>query len=332
MLNRKKLLIAALASIVIAASSFAQEQKNKSKSKTETNEEIIIKKSGKNPEKMTIVVDGDNVTINGKPVDEFENNNIIILKKNAEINMPLVRMRKFQNRNWNQEGNDEMEMRLNDLGNKAMLGVLTEKTDEGVKITEVTKNSGAEKAGLKEGDIITKVGTSAIASPQELMNTIREYKPKDKVDITYKRDGKENKTNATLGENKGRAYSFNMNGDVDGKYFGQIFPDGSIPGLENFNFDFVNKPKIGLQIQDVEEGSGVKVKEVDEETPAEKAGLKEGDVITQVNGKDISGVDEMKEAIKDVKAGDSIKLTFKRNGLTQTTDIKIPKKLKTVDL
>ena len=37
-----------------------------------------------------------------------------------------------------------------------MLGVITEKTDEGVKIQDITKESGAEKAGLKEGDIITK--------------------------------------------------------------------------------------------------------------------------------------------------------------------------------
>ena len=332
MFNGKKLLIAALGTLVIAASSFAQEQKDKSsKSKTESKQEIIIKKNGKNPEKMTIVVDGDIVTINGKPVEEFENNNIIIMKKGIDRKKLLARQKELENSDLDLYENLDLALDLNKIGNKARLGVLTEKTDGGVKINFLTKNSSAQKAGLKEGDVITKVNSSIVTTPKELIDEIKKHKPKDKVNIVYKRDGKENSATATLGENINSAYSFNMKG-LNGEDFSQLMPNGQFPGMENFNFDFMNKPKIGLQIQDVEEGSGVKVKEVDEDTPAAKAGLKEGDIITQVNGKDIVGVDEMKEAIKELKAGDSIKLTYKRNGASETADIKIPKKLKTVDL
>ena len=333
MITVKKLLIAALGTFVIAASAFAQDSKSKSpKPKIEKTEEVIIKKDGDTKEKMTIVVDGDNVTINGKPVDEFENKHIIIMKKGSDMNAPHVMMRKFKNRDMEDGDEEDFDMHSGDMGNKAMLGVMTEKAADGVKINNVTKESGAEKAGLKEGDVITKVGAEKIATPEDLIKAIKGYKPNDKVDITYNRSGKENKASATLGENKTKAYAFNFNGDFNGDDFAQLMPHGKIPGMENFNFEFDRKPKIGLQIQDVEDGKGVSVKDVDEDTPAAKSGLKEGDIITQVNGKDISGVDELKESIKNMKEGDSVKLTYKRNGASQTTDIKIPKKLKTVDL
>jgi serine protease Do len=104
------------------------------------------------------------------------------------------------------------------------------------------------------------------------------------------------------------------------------------PDAPNTFFNIGRKPKIGLQIQDVEEGKGVKVKEVDEDTPASKAGFKEGDIITEVNGKQVEGVDDLRSEIKDVKEGDTVKMKFKRGGTTQTAEIKLPKRLKTADL
>jgi serine protease Do len=212
--------------------------------------------------------------------------------------------------------------------NKAMLGVITSKVDEGVKITDVTKESGAEKAGLKKDDIITRIGSDKISSPKDLTEAIGKYKPNDKIDVAYKRNGKEDKTSATLGENKSRAFSFNMNSD-DFNIDMSDMPGAGTRG--NFNF-YNRKPKIGLQIQDLEEGKGVKVKDVDDETPAAKAGLKEGDVITSVDGKEVIGVDDLRARMKELKDGDSLKFTYSRDGKTQTTDVKIPKKLKTADL
>ena len=97
-------------------------------------------------------------------------------------------------------------------------------------------------------------------------------------------------------------------------------------------FGFSRKPRIGMQIQDVEEGKGVTVQDVDDDTPAAKAGLKEGDVITEVNGKEIAGVDELRNEIKDLKEGDSFKVRYKRGGNNQTAEVKIPKRMKTADL
>lgn len=323
--NFKKFLTAALATAVIGTSAFAQEQKEKTlKDKAEKTEEIVIRKKGDKAEKMTIVVEGDNVTINGKPVDEFKNDNVTVFKRNRSLAMATPRIRRFGGENGFLD-NENFNFTRPSNSNKAMLGVLTQKADDGVKVSDVTKESGAEKAGLQKDDVITKVGSKEVKDPQDLIEAIGEHKPNDKVDITYKRGGKENKTSVTLGENKSRGNAFNLNGNFD-------FPKGSLtPPFDNFNFNF-NRPRIGLQIQDVEEGKGVRVKGVDSESPASKAGIKDGDVITQANGKDVAGVDELRNAIKELKEGDTVKLNYKRAGKNQTADIKIPKRLKSANL
>ena len=295
--------------------------------KKEKTEEIIIRKKGDKTEKMTIVVDGDNVTINGKPADQFKNGDVTVLKRDRSFPMPPD-TRRFQS---GRAALDPLSLLNKALGhtNKAMLGILTEKTDNGVKVTDITKESGAEKAGLKKEDVITKIGSKSIANPAELVEVIGGYKPDDKVDITYLRSGKESKTTAILGENKSRTYSYNYNNNDD---FHFNMPDGGMPNIENFDFNFNHKPRIGLQIQDVEEGKGVKVKDVDDNSPASKAGMKEGDIITQLNGKDVAGVDDLRDGIKDLKEGDAVNFGYKRDGKNQTAEIKIPKRLKSADL
>jgi serine protease Do len=320
MKNWIKYAVPAVATAFITTATFSQDKKDKSSNENEdkTQEIVIRKKSGKT-DKMTIVVDGDNVTINGKPVEEFKNNDVTILKRDRATT-PRVRSLIAPRTPFDPESFEA-------FGNKAVLGVMTSKSDDGVKVTNVTKESGAEKAGLKKDDIITKVGDKEVKEPGELIAAISSHKPNDKVDITYKRDGKESKTSAVLGENKTRSFAYNFNRD-----FNFEMPEGVIPPMQNFNFNFNRKPKIGLQIQDVEEGKGVTVKDVDENSPAAKAGIKDGDIITQVDGKDVAGVDELRTAIKDLKEGETVKISFKRNGKSQTSEIKIPKRLKTADL
>ena len=120
---------------------------------------------------------------------------------------------------------------------------------------------------------------------------------------------------------------------INGDDFDFDMPEGiEAPRMGGFNFNFDRKPKLGLQIQDMEEGKGAKVKDVDENSPSAKAGLKEGDVITQINGKDIEGVDDLRSQTKELKEGNTLKLSYKREGKSQTADLKIPKRIKTADL
>ncbi|GAA3032452.1 hypothetical protein GCM10020229_49890 [Kitasatospora albolonga] len=67
----------------------------------------------------------------------------------------------------------------------------------------VTPGGPADQAGLKPGDVITKLGGHVIDSGPTLVSEIWTYKPGDKVEVEYTRDGKTAKTTVTLGERKG---------------------------------------------------------------------------------------------------------------------------------
>lgn len=316
-----------LISGILAGSVNAQEVKEKDK-KDDKEKTIVIRPKADSKEKYTIVVDGDKVTINGKPVDEFKSDGIDITRRNdfrrfqGEGPLALGFSGPMLKGGWNM-------MRDNPFGNtnKALLGVVTQKADEGAVVENVSKESAAEKAGLKEGDIILKVDDIKIEDPEALNKAISKYNPDDKVTITYKRGGKEYTATATLGKNSTQGYRFNF----DDRDFDLRVAPGA-PDFRQFRFDTNRKPKLGLQIQDTEDNKGVKVLDVAEETPADKAGLKKDDIITSIDGKPVKDVTELKEVIDDIKEGDAVKIKYKRSNKDQTTEIRFPKKLKVVDL
>ncbi len=75
-------------------------------------------------------------------------------------------------------------------------------TKWGAYITKVESGSPADKAGLKENDIITKVGDNTIDETHSYVNSLFKYKPGDTISLTVMRDGKETQLQITLGEAK----------------------------------------------------------------------------------------------------------------------------------
>ena len=69
---------------------------------------------------------------------------------------------------------------------------------EGAKISDVSSGSAAAGAGLKNGDVITKVDDTLITDADSLVATVRSYRPGDKVTVTYTRDGSEQTATLTL--------------------------------------------------------------------------------------------------------------------------------------
>ncbi|MES2330956.1 MAG: PDZ domain-containing protein [Bacteroidota bacterium] len=318
--------------------------------KKEKDQTITIRKKTDSKEKTTIVIDGDKVTVNGKPIEDLKDSDIEVLRNKSMVSvMPLLKERLRSNGGMKMFGDDNFAF---SGGNRALLGVVSEKNDKGAKITSVTKESAADKAGLKKDDIITKVGDTKIENSEDLYEAIGDRKPEEKVTIIYLRDGKEATTTATLGKTANvKAFSFNGDGFNMDKLerLQEELPrmkerlremprmEGMdrlrvMPKIDGMEFYGSRRPRLGLEIQDVEEGKGVKILDVDSDTPASKAGLQKDDVISEVDGKGVATVDELKEKLKDLKEGDSIKITYKRAGQTKTADLKLPKKLKTADL
>lgn len=328
-MNTKFLSLSLLASALVAGTAlFAQ---NEAKPKIQKDESITIRRKGQDKsEKLTIVVDGDKITVNGKPLEDLKDSDIQVLRNEGIRSiMPRVRARlapmpggaKAFGLNWN--------------SNSAYLGVVTEKTDKGAKINTVDKGSAAEKAGLQKDDIITRINDTKIEDGNSLYDAVGKFKPEDKVNIVYLRDGKEATTTATLGKNTNstaRVFNFDNNFDFNHDFnFNRDF-NFKTPEAPQFNFMYNAKPRLGLEIQDLEAGKGAKVLDVDDDSPAAKAGLKKDDVVKEVNGKAIEGVDDLRSALQELKQGDSVKLGITRDGKSQTVEVKIPKKLKTAEL
>ena len=77
---------------------------------------------------------------------------------------------------------------------------------------------------------------------------------------------------------------------------------------------------------------GKQVIEVDEDSNAAKAGVKEEDVITEIDGKAVNSTDEVVRIIKESKEKDAIKLKLNRGGNSQNIEVKMPKKIKKTDI
>ncbi len=306
-------------------------------------QQIVITRKNDKAEKVVVEINGDKITINGKPLDEYKD-------KDGDISVRLNKLKDMEfltrvpnvNGNWNFDKNDSYKF-FSEESNHAMLGVTTEKTDLGAAISNVTKESAAEKIGLKEGDIIIKADDKKIETPDDLSAVIKSHKPGDKVVVTYLRDKKEQKVTAELTKWKGMnvfgstAPGQNFKMDLGGMDFDKEIPRvmriPRTPAVKGQLFNWSGgSPKLGLSVQDTDDGKGVKVIEVDEESNAAKAGIKEDDVVTEVDGKAINNTDDMVKVIKESKEKISVMIKIQRAGKTQNIEVKIPRKVKTADL
>jgi serine protease Do len=212
--------------------------------------------------------------------------------------------------------------------------VFTGKTEKGAIIKEVVDESAAKKAGLKEDDIITKFGDKEITSPDDLRKAVQSYKAGDKVPIEYLRVGKKKSATGELGKTPGTSKTYNidslrdlMNGFNQGNNFSFRMP------RQNFDFNFNNKqPKLGLKIKDTEAANGVEILEVEPGSAAEKAGLKKGDIITEMNGEKVNGVNDITSEIRQSENKNDYKIKAKRDNNVMTFEVKIPKVLKSIHI
>jgi S1-C subfamily serine protease len=157
------------------------------------------------------------------------------------------------------------------------------KEGEGVYTLSVPEGGAAAIAGLKKGDLITKINGVAVTSGAELQEQVARFKPGDKITVNYRRAGKDNIANITL---KNKA------GNTD------IVKNSS--AIEKLGGELVNLDKKIAAANEVT--GGVLVKKVGTGLLS-KSRMEDGFVITAINGKTINNLDELKEALNVIKNG-----------------------------
>jgi len=322
---RKNLVVAGLAMITVPATLLAQSADERKTTKKESMQTITIIRTGEKDEKMTIEVDGDKVKVNGKDAKDNKDVQVHV----TDINPGRIYHSSGPGNAWT--FNNDMAIFSED-SNRPMLGVNTDEDEKGAKVLSITEGSAAEKAGVKKGDIITKVGDKKIATGEDLTKAIRAQKVGDKVAITVLREGKEQKLNAELTKWKGlnMAIAGAPRADVLMDRFKELAPLEAPRTVQGFYYS--GRPKLGLSIEDTDEGNGVKVLEVDEESNAAKAGIKKDDIILSIDDEVVKATDDVMRVIRRDKEKYNFNFKVQRAGKTQNIEVKFPKKLKKAEL
>ncbi|MEO6932361.1 MAG: hypothetical protein ABI151_12080, partial [Chitinophagaceae bacterium] len=149
----KMLCLAATVSI-LATQLQAQDVENTPGSKKNSKEIVIRKKTDKDT-RVTIEINGDEVKVNGKPLSDFNDKDIEINLENINAD---VKVRGYATARSPFRSTLDFTTPVTVTGygtNKAMLGVVAEKADDGARVNSVTQGSAAEKAGVRVGDVIT---------------------------------------------------------------------------------------------------------------------------------------------------------------------------------
>jgi len=188
------------------------------------------------------------------------------------------------------------------------------KEPHGALVTSVEESSPAQRAGLKEDDVVISYQGERVESAASLRRFVRETPAGRNVSVGVIRDGSERTFKVTI-ENRSHGRS-DLRGP--GGWPGFKFKEFKIPGMKWVG----SGPRLGVAVDElndqlaeyfgVKAGDGVLVTEVFAGTPAEKAGIKAGDVILRVDGQRIENSGDIHDAIHD-KSGKDVDVMIMRD-------------------
>jgi serine protease Do len=153
---------------------------------------------------------------------------------------------------------------------------------QGIYITDVPKDGAAYKGGIRKGDEITKINEVALSSGNEMQEQVSRYKPGDKINVTYLRNGKEAVAVVAL---QNKAGNF------------EVVKDNDVNALQKLGAEFETLD--AKKAREYEVAGGVTVKKIKPNAGAigQQTRMKDGFIILNVNGKNVKSVDELKAAI-----------------------------------
>jgi serine protease Do len=192
------------------------------------------------------------------------------------------------------------------------------KVKEGAYINEVVEESPAEEAGIKTGDVVIEFNGKKVEIADDLTDHVRATAPDSKVNIKVSRNSETKSIAVSIGKNTSslaRALSLPRSPRILVNMFG---------GIEGMELLDLNKQL--AEYFEAPNNRGVLVKDVKRKSNAEKAGFKAGDVVVKVGKETVFDTEEIRDALSDLSAGDSVEFEVIRKGRKSTIQLEISEK------
>ncbi len=211
--------------------------------------------------------------------------------------------------------------------------------ERGVLLEHVVPDSPAAKGGLKDNDVVTEINGQRVEGEAQFRRMIREIPAGRSAQFTVWRDGRAQTVSVTLGKSEDhsnmwfktapRAFSFQLpNIEVP-----EVAP---MPEMDWGGYGVLagSRPRLGIDAEDLSgqfgayfgapDGEGVLVREVNSGSPAEKAGVKSGDVITSLNGERVRSLGDLREKLAGKREEKTVKLGVLRNKSEVSITVELP--------
>ncbi|MGB9466376.1 MAG: PDZ domain-containing protein [Candidatus Acidiferrum sp.] len=210
--------------------------------------------------------------------------------------------------------------------------------ERGVLLERIVPDSPAAKGGLKDNDVITEINGQRVEGAAQFRRMIHEIPAGRSAQFTVWRDGRAQTISVTLGKSEDhgntwfktapRAFSFQLP-KIE-------MPDIQVAPEMDWNYGVLagSRPRLGIDAEDLSgqfgtyfgapDGEGVLVREVNSGSPAEKAGVKSGDVITSLNGERIRSLGDLRERLAAKREEKTVKLGVLRNKSEMSISVEMP--------
>jgi serine protease Do len=211
--------------------------------------------------------------------------------------------------------------------------------ERGVLLERIVPDSPAAKAGLKDNDVITEINGQRVEGGEQFRRMIHEIPAGRSAQFTVWRDGRAQTISVTLGKSEDHA---NMWFKSAPRAFSFQLPNIEMPEVApmpemDWGYGGVlagARPRLGIDAEDLSgqfgsyfgapDGEGVLVREVNTGSPAEKAGVKSGDVITALNGERIRSLGDLREKLAAKRDEKTVKLGVLRNKSEVSISVEMP--------
>jgi serine protease Do len=209
--------------------------------------------------------------------------------------------------------------------------------ERGAVLGKIVPDSPAAKAGLKENDVVTEINGQRVEGAAQFRRMIHEIPAGRSIQLTVWRDGRTQTISATLGRSEQGRHAMKMMAPTPGTFAFRMPDLPEIPSMEwNGNMLFGGQPRLGIDAEEISgqlgaffgapDGEGILVRDVTSGSPAEKAGVKAGDVITSLNGERVRTVGDLREKLS-AKRDDkdrTVKLGVLRNKSEISLNVELP--------